>query len=384
MKTKIILSILGLLFTNLFCKKTFAQNSTTEEKVGVITKETTPAKKDKERQEIVIVKKGSKDTKVTLEITDGKIIINGKPLAEFKEDGLTINNRKIIIKDGNKITMDVNDDVIGKMQMMDDLDMSTVESITIDKLDGMDFNGFGEGSSTKTFLGVGTEKNDKGAKIISVEKGSPAEKAGLKTDDIIYKVNNTEIDGMTKLSEVISAMKVGEKVSVYFLRNGKKESVNATLGERKNNFSINEDYSLMYQMPNGKVRSLNMPKMQKLRKLQRYNMDGNFNFENNQDFGNLLIDMRKPKLGLKIQDTEEGNGVKVLEVEEESTSAKAGLVKDDIVTEIGGVKVTNTDEAREQLKVNKEKTTYTIKANRAGKEMEFTIKIPKKLKTAEL
>jgi serine protease Do len=49
---------------------------------------------------------------------------------------------------------------------------------------------------------------------------------------------------------------------------------------------------------------------------------------------------------LKIQDTEEGTGVKVLDVEAASAAATAGLMKDDVITEIGGVKVTNTDEAR--------------------------------------
>jgi len=60
------------------------------------------------------------------------------------------------------------------------------------------------------------------------------------------------------------------------------------------------------------------------------------------------------------------------------------LKKDDVITEIGGVKVTNTDEAREQLMENADKNTYSIKAKRNGTEMDFTIKIPKKLKTANL
>ena len=55
-----------------------------------------------------------------------------------------------------------------------------------------------------------------------------------------------------------------------------------------------------------------------------------------------------------------------------------------MVTEIGGKKVTNTDEAREQLMENAEKSLYNIKAKRNGSEMSFDIKIPKKLKTANL
>jgi serine protease Do len=380
MKTKLILGVLGFLFTSFLSKTTIAQNGTVEE--VIIKKVDTTPNSNRETQEIIIRKKGNKDTKVTLEITDGKVLINGKPMVEFKEDGITINNRKVIIREGNKITMNFDDDITlmndNYTRMNDDYTSMLDKLEGLDKLDGMDFSGFG--STSKTFLGVVSEKSEKGAKIISVEKASPAEKAGLKIDDIIYKVNDTKIDGMQQLSEVITEMKVGEKASVYFLRDGKKESVIAILGEKKNNFTINQDYSMMYKMPNGKVRSLKMPKIQKFKQLQEFNNNGDYNFDNQS----IFLNIRKPKLGIKIQDTEEGNGVKILDVETESTSAKAGLLKDDIVTEIGGVKVNNTDEAREQLKVNKEKTTYTIKAKREGKEMEFTIKIPKKLKTAEL
>jgi serine protease Do len=93
---------------------------------------------------------------------------------------------------------------------------------------------------------------------------------------------------------------------------------------------------------------------------------------------------RQKKLGLRIQDTEDGNGVKVLGTDTDSPAEKAGLKKDDIVTEIGGKRVSNTDEAREQLMDAQEKPAYTIKAKRNGSEMSFDIKIPKKLKTANL
>ena len=107
--------------------------------------------------------------------------------------------------------------------------------------------------------------------------------------------------------------------------------------------------------------------------------------ENSDAYNNYSYSFpRQKKLGLRIQDTEEGNGVKVLDVEDSSASSTAGLKKDDIITEIGGVKVTNTDEVRDQLMENSEKSSYNIKARRNGTEMSFEIKIPKKLKTANL
>ncbi len=93
---------------------------------------------------------------------------------------------------------------------------------------------------------------------------------------------------------------------------------------------------------------------------------------------------RRQKLGLKIQDVEEGKGVKILEVADSSAAAKAGLKKDDIITEINNKKVDNTDDAREQLMEIAEKSSYPIKVKRNGAEIIAEIKIPKKLKTVNL
>jgi serine protease Do len=308
-----------------------------------------------------------------LDISGGKVLINGKPMAEFSEDGITINNRKMIIRDGNKITMDFNGDMLGDIEDLNKMDGLT--NITIDKFDDNNMM-FGKGEISKTFLGVGTENDKDGAKITMVEKGSPAEKAGLQKNDIIYKVDDKKIDGMESLAENISAMKIDDEVKVYFLRDGKKKDVKAKLVARKNSFGINRMYK--FEMPDGKSRSFSFPTPPTPPTPPQFDMKGNF------DIDRVFVDTRRPRLGIKIQDTEDASGVKILDVDKDSPSANAGLLKDDIVVEIGGVKVKTTDDAREQLHENADKGTYAMKAKRAGKEMDFTIKIPKKLKTANL
>ena len=86
----------------------------------------------------------------------------------------------------------------------------------------------------------------------------------------------------------------------------------------------------------------------------------------------------------EIQDNDDAIGVKVLEVEDSSAAAKAGLKKDDLITQIGEKKVSNTDEARAALAANNAKTSYPVKAKRNNTEMNFELKFPKKLKTASL
>lgn len=146
--------------------------------------------------------------------------------------------------------------------------------------------------------------------------------------------------------------------------------------------TVNVAYSFSSPSNDITINGFRTPRTPKLQDIEGFGtMNGNnFNFE----YSDATVVTRGKKLGLKIQDTEEGNGVKIIGVDEGSAAATAGLKADDIVTEIGGKKITNTDEARAQLQENKDKTNYNVKAKRSGSEMSFDIKIPKKLKTANL
>jgi serine protease Do len=91
-----------------------------------------------------------------------------------------------------------------------------------------------------------------------------------------------------------------------------------------------------------------------------------------------------PKLGVSVQDTEDGKGVNVIEVDEDGNAAKAGIKEDDIITEVDGKAVNSTDEIAKLIKESKEKTSVKIKLLRAGKAETVEVKIPRKLKTTDL
>jgi len=65
----------------------------------------------------------------------------------------------------------------------------------------------------------------------AVVPGSPAEKAGLKDGDIITKVAGTTIDGTHSLQTLVSNHKVGDKVDLNIIRDGKTINVAVTLEE---------------------------------------------------------------------------------------------------------------------------------------------------------
>jgi serine protease Do len=75
----------------------------------------------------------------------------------------------------------------------------------------------------------GTER---GALVSEVAPDSPAEKAGLKSGDVIKKVDRTEIRDGRHLTLTVTQIAPETEVAVEFLRDGKTRTVTATLGLR--------------------------------------------------------------------------------------------------------------------------------------------------------
>jgi serine protease Do/serine protease DegQ len=73
---------------------------------------------------------------------------------------------------------------------------------------------------------------ESGALISAIEPGSAAEKAGLRVDDIITKVNNKKINNSRELMNAIGLKGSGEEVDIEYVRGGSSQNVSATLGER--------------------------------------------------------------------------------------------------------------------------------------------------------
>ena len=94
------------------------------------------------------------------------------------------------------------------------------------------------GKATHPYVGVtagpDTTGNTNGAKVISVVPGGPADKAGLRTDDVIIKVQGQTIDGVDGLVAATRLHKVGDVVTITYVRDGKTYTVPVTLQESRN------------------------------------------------------------------------------------------------------------------------------------------------------
>jgi serine protease Do len=71
----------------------------------------------------------------------------------------------------------------------------------------------------------------RGALVVSVERGSPAERAGVEPSDIITKVDGKLVDAQSDLPRYVAAVRPGSKADLEIWRKGATRSLSITVGE---------------------------------------------------------------------------------------------------------------------------------------------------------
>lgn len=191
-----------------------------------------------------------------------------------------------------------------------------------------------KGKVVRGFLGVQVESVNKkwqetynlkapeGAFVQSVEKGKPAEKAGLKHDDIITRVDDVAVKSNRDLIDYVSSKAPGTKITLTFLRDGKEQTAVATLETRPE--------------------------------------DGEKPAVADEEDGRASS--RQKLLGLEIDDltartrrsygigSEPAKGVVITHVKAVSPAADANLLEGDVILEVNGAPVSSVDELQAAIK----------------------------------
>src|SRR5579871_2928968 len=76
-------------------------------------------------------------------------------------------------------------------------------------------------------------KEPYGVEITRVEEASPADKAGLKSGDVVLEYNGQRVEGMEQFGRMVRETPAGREVKLLISRNGATQSITATVQTRK-------------------------------------------------------------------------------------------------------------------------------------------------------
>ena len=326
------------------------------------------------------------DVNMTVVVDGNKVTINGKEVDE-NDPRLQIEgkgNKRIILK-----KLDKQPRIIVEGRPLNSLDLGKGLPLDGDIIinengeDNFDIIVPNQAKTNEAFLGVVTEQIEQGAKVNQVSDESPAAKAGLKEGDIITKVNDIKIDGPASLYDAIGKSKPEDKVTISYIRSGKTNTLVASLAKNKNTMQY---YN--FSSPEGQggpsfditPKQYFDPNTRKLQPGQR-----GFSFiPNFPGMEGMTIPgfEKKPKLGISIEDLEEGKGVKIKAIQEGSPADKAGLKVGDIITSIDKDEVKEVNDIKGQYFEAGQSIKVVIFRDKASKTIE--VKIPKKINSADL
>jgi len=165
-------------------------------------------------------------------------------------------------------------------------------------------------------------KTARGALVSSATQGGPAEKAGVKTGDVIIKFNDIEIKNMKELPKVVAGTNVGKSVPLVILRDGKELTLNVTLGE----LELAEKENLIGQTSKKNVKAKEYDKL-------------GFTAEE-------LSEENKSKYKLQNIDV----GVVITSVKNDSSAQQAGLNVGMVIMRVGQIEVNSLDIIDNEIK----------------------------------
>lgn len=210
---------------------------------------------------------------------------------------------------------------------------------------------------------------DHGAIINDVYGDSPADKAGLKEDDIIISFNGNKIFDYDDLIDNLEDSKPGDKVDLTIMRDDKQMDINITLGEKPNNKDLYKFYNTPTPPP---VPGVPAPPHV-------------FNYGNKNHGYYSITPESNAYIGVELTDltdqlknyfgVDEDEGVLISAVEKDSPAEKAGLKAGDVIIKVDNEDVENYSEVKDIIteKDKGDEVSLVIVRNRQKKDFAVTV-----------
>ena len=254
------------------------------------------------------------------------------------------------------------------------------------------FSFFLEGGS---FLGVYAEDLNKenmtrygmrearGVGITQVVKDSPAEKAGLKKDDVILRFEGDSVTSVRKLNRLVSEVARDQTVRLGISRGGGEQEISVTIAKRNDSINAMEHFKGLDKLQ-GLDKFQGFDRFRELEKAmppganvwkwegQGPGKDGMvFAFGNHRRIG--VSTMQLTKQLADYFGIGDGKGVLVTSVVDASPAAKAGLKAGDVITSIDGEKVEGAGDLARGINKKKEgDVTLTVIRNKNQRSITVT------------
>jgi serine protease Do len=213
----------------------------------------------------------------------------------------------------------------------------------------------------------------RGVGITQVAKDSPAEKAGLRKDDVILRFDGENVTSTRKLTRLVSEVAPDQTVRLAMSRGGSEQEVSVTIAKRNESINAGEGFRALQGMPD--LRGLMAPEGRggNVWKWESPEQGGDgmvFAFGNNRRIG--VSTMQLTKQLADYFGIGDGQGVLVTSVAEDSPAAKAGIKAGDVITAIDGEKVDGAGDVARGINKRKE-GDVTLTVIRKGNQRTITV-----------
>jgi len=215
---------------------------------------------------------------------------------------------------------------LAALEALDDQEPASATRSFSLMLEGGAFLGVGTEDITKENMGRYGMREVRGAGVTQVIKDSPAERAGLKKDDVILRFDGESVTSARKLSRLVGESSADQTVRLTISRGGAEQEVSATLS--KHNMSNLLGAGIRDEVLRGIEKDFP----------QITSGEGNLVFS----FGaNRRIGVSTQPLTKQLADHfgAKDGGLLITSVTENSPAAKAGLKAGDVITAVDGEKV---------------------------------------------